>query len=107
MHASPSNGSEGVPAPFTLEASAFQQLGDSLYKALQYEGAAGAYRQALECTPGNHARVWVLYHLGKSYEQLRKLDEASQACQELVRQADSLWSDMGQQALTAMRWHQP
>jgi tetratricopeptide (TPR) repeat protein len=81
MHASPSNGSEGVPAPFTLEASAFQQLGDSLYKALQYEGAAGAYRQALECTPGNHARVWVLYHLGKSYEQLRKLDEASQACQ--------------------------
>jgi TolA-binding protein len=107
MHASPPDGMESVPGPFTSAASVFQQLGDSLYKAQQYEGAVGAYRQALERTPGSHARLWVLYHVGKSYEQLRKPDEASQAYQELVRQADPLWSEMGQHALTAMRWRQP
>jgi tetratricopeptide (TPR) repeat protein len=105
--AASSPGAEGVQAPFTLEANAFQQLGDSLYQAQQYEGAVGAYRRALERTPGYHSRGWVLYHTGKSYEQLRKPNEASQAYQELVHQADPFWSEVGQQALTAMRWRQP
>jgi tetratricopeptide (TPR) repeat protein len=105
--AAPSNRSDGMPAPFTLEASAFEQLGDSLYKAQQYGGAVGTYRQGLEVMPENHSRVWVLYHLGKRYEQMRKPDEALQAYQELVRQSDPFWSEMGQQALMAMRWRQP
>jgi tetratricopeptide (TPR) repeat protein len=106
-HGSPSTGSEDTTAPFTLVANTFQQLADSLYKAQQYEGAVGAYRQVLEGAPENHSRVWALYHLGKSYEHMRQSDEALQAYQELVRQPDPFWSEMGQQALTVMRWRQP
>jgi TolA-binding protein len=106
-HGSPSTGSEEMTASFTWAAYTLQQLGDSLYKAQEYEGAVGAYRQVLEGAPENHARTWALYHLGKSSEHMRKSDEALQAYQELVRQPDPFWSEMGQQALTAMRWRQP
>jgi len=99
---SPSGG--GLPA--TFEEDLLRQLGDSLYKVQRYAEAVAAYRRVLERAPTTWHMGWTLYHLGKSYEALGQYDDASQVYQELTQQADVLWSELGQQALTSLRWRE-
>lgn len=90
--------------PFSWGVSALQQLGDSLYKAHQYQEAMTAYRGVLEGSPEDWQTAWARYHLGKSYEKLGRKDEALQAYRELMQQGDPFWVEIGYQALADMQW---
>jgi tetratricopeptide (TPR) repeat protein len=96
-------GLAGVPSAMSL--AILQQLGDSLYKSQQYQDAVVAYRGLLERSPSSQQTQWALYHLAHSYEKLGNPHEALQAYQELARQDDPFWSEMGHQALATLRWH--
>ncbi|MBI3328086.1 MAG: tetratricopeptide repeat protein [Nitrospinae bacterium] len=92
------------PRPSSVEMAALQELGESSGKAHQYEKAATAYRRVVERFPEDWQTAWARYYLGKSYEQLGRHDEALQVYQDLARQVDPLWAEMGTQALADMRW---
>jgi tetratricopeptide (TPR) repeat protein len=100
----------GIPDPRgTIIPPAFaedllQQLGDSLHQSQRYAEAVVAYRRVLERSPTAWQIGWTLYHLGSSYEALGQYAEAALAYQELVQQLDAVWSEMGQQALSTLRW---
>jgi TolA-binding protein len=98
--------SSGGGFPPAFEEDLLRQLGDSLYKTQRYGEAVAAYRRVLEQAPTAWHTAWTLYHLGKSYEALGRYDDASQVYQELAHQADALWSELAQQALTALRWRE-
>jgi hypothetical protein len=49
---------------------------------------------------------WALYHLAHSYEKLGNHHEALQAYQELAREDDPFWSEMGHQAWATLRWRE-
>lgn len=95
----------GQTAPQALEVATLQHLGESLSKTQQYQSAAAAYRRVLERSAEAWQIAWARYHLGKSYEQLGKSDEALQAYQELAQQVDPFWAEIGSQALADMKWH--
>jgi len=101
---SSSTGLAGVPSAMSL--AILQQLGDSLCKVQQYQDAVVAYRGLLERSPSNQRMRWALYHLAHSYEKLGNHHEALQAYQELARQDDPFWSEMGHQAWTTLRWRE-
>jgi tetratricopeptide (TPR) repeat protein len=94
--------SRGLPSAFTEDL--FQQLGDSLHKSERYPGAVIAYRQVLARSPTAWQTGWTLYHLGRSYEALGQYDKATLTYQALGRQVDPVWSEMGRQALSTLRW---
>lgn len=97
-------GQAGVPSAMSL--AILQQLADSLYKGQQYQDAVVAYRGLLERSPSNQQTRWALYHLAHSYEKLGNHHETQQAYQELARQNDPFWSEMGRQALATLRWRE-
>jgi tetratricopeptide (TPR) repeat protein len=95
-----------VPSDMSLDVAILQQLGDSLYKAQQYQDAVVAYQGVLERSPSNQQTQWALYHLAPSYEKLGNQHAALQAYRELARQDDPFWSEMGHQALATLRWRE-
>jgi TolA-binding protein len=97
-------GAHSVALPPAFAEDLFQQLGDSLYKSQQYPQAVVAYRRVLEQTPTVWQTGWSLYHLGRSYEALGQHEAAALTYQDLTRQGDAVWSEVGQQALTTLRW---
>jgi TolA-binding protein len=98
------HGGHGVAFPAAYVEDLFQQLGDSLYKSQQYPQAVVAYRRVLEQAPTAWQTGWSLYHLGRSYEALGQHETAGLTYQELARQRDAVWSEVGQQALTTLSW---
>jgi TolA-binding protein len=97
-------GAHSVALPPAFAEDLFQQLGDSLYKSQQYPQAVVAYRRVLEQTPTVWQTGWSLYHLGRSHEALGQHEAAALTYQDLTRQGDAVWSEVGQQALTTLRW---
>jgi tetratricopeptide (TPR) repeat protein len=93
---------EAFPPSFTEDL--FLQLGDSLYKTQRYPEAVVAYQGVLGRAPTAWQAGWALYHLGRSYEALGQYADAARTYQALVQQVDAVWSEVGQQALTTLRW---
>jgi tetratricopeptide (TPR) repeat protein len=59
-----------VSSDMSLDVAILQQLGDSLYKAQQYQDAVVAYRGVLARSPSHQQTPWALYYLAHSYEKL-------------------------------------
>jgi tetratricopeptide (TPR) repeat protein len=97
------SGPRSVNFPASFAEDLFQQLGDSLYKIQHYPEAVVAYQRVLEQTSSAWQTGWTLYHLGRSYEALGQPNLAALTYQELARQADAVWSELGQQAWAAVR----
>lgn len=86
-----------VESAITSSGSLSIQIGDFLYRAKDYKGAAEVYSKALKMQGTRDVSPWIIYQLGRSYQKQGLKKEARKAYTELLSQTnDPFWEDLAQ-----------